>query len=110
MVVIELNKENFKKEVNLCDKPVIVDFFADWCGPCQMMKPVFSELSEDKDFSEVKFAKINISENEEIADIYLVQGIPTLLVLKKGQEVERLVGFGEKGVLKQKLTNILKDI
>ncbi|MBD3313039.1 thioredoxin [Candidatus Woesearchaeota archaeon] len=106
MAVTHLNKENFSKEVEQSDQPVIIDFWAEWCGPCRMMGPVFEELSNDYE-GKVKFAKINVDEEPDLAGRFAVQGIPSLVVVKDGNEVDRIVGFAPKEALKDKIDSIL---
>ncbi|MDO4268570.1 MAG: thioredoxin [Eubacteriales bacterium] len=87
--------ENFDAEVLKADKPVLVDFYADWCGPCKMMAPVVEQLAGELDgFAYV--GKLNVDENEEIAMRYKVMSIPTLIVFKNGEAVGKLVGVQAK--------------
>lgn len=88
---IKLSTENFEKEVLKSEKPVLVDFYADWCGPCNAMAPVIEELE-----GKVKVGKINVDENPDIAVEYNVMSIPTLIVFKNGKEEKRLVGLRNK--------------
>jgi len=109
MVVIHLNDNNFDKEVKNSNIPVIIDFWAPWCGPCQMMGPVFEKLS-DQFTGKLKFAKLGTDENPELASKFGIQGIPTLILVKDFKEVDRIVGFNSEGALKQKIDSILKKI
>lgn len=109
MTVVHVTKENFEKEIKESKTPVIIDFWAGWCGPCQMLGPVFEELA--KDFSDkLKFVKVNVDENAELANEFQVQGIPALVVIDKMAEKDRIVGFASKDVLKQKIVEILEKI
>ena len=92
---IKLRTENFEKEVLKSEKPVLVDFYADWCGPCNAMAPVIEELAKELE-GKVKVGKINVDENPDIAVEYNVMSIPTLIVFKNGKEEKRLVGLRNK--------------
>lgn len=98
---IELTDANFDQIVN-SDKPVLVDFWAEWCGPCKMIGPVVEELASDYDGKAV-VAKLNVDENPQVTARYGVRSIPTLLVFKGGQIVDKQVGAVPKSVLAQKL-------
>ena len=93
MAVIKLTAQNFEQEVVNSEKPVLVDFYADWCGPCKMMAPVVEEIAEEKE--DAKVCKLNIDEEMEIAQKYGVMSIPTLMVFKDGK-VDRKKRFGGK--------------
>ena len=97
---------DFEKEVLQSDKPVLVDFFADWCGPCKMMATVVEQLAEELE-GKAKVGKLNIDENMDIAEKYRVMNIPTFLIFKDGQEKERIVGAVSKNELKNKLEQTL---
>ena len=92
---IKLSTENFEKEVLKSEKPVLVDFYEDWCGPCNAMAPVIEELAKELG-GKVKVGKINVDENPDIAVEYNVMSIPTLIVFKNGKEEKRLVGLRNK--------------
>ena len=92
---LKLSSENFKEEVLNSEKPVLVDFYADWCGPCNAMSPVIEELAKELE-GKAKVGKINVDENSDIAVEYNVMSIPTLIVFKNGKEEKRLVGLRDK--------------
>ncbi len=95
--VIELNKDNFEKEVSKNEGITIVDCWAPWCGPCRMMSPIFEELAGE--MTDIKFCKLNVDDNREIANSYRVGGIPNFLMFKNGKAVASRVG----GSLKEDL-------
>ena len=92
---IKFSSENFEKEVLKSEKTVLVDFYADWCGPCNAMAPVIEELAAEVD-GKAKVGKINVDENSDIAVEYNVMSIPTLIIFKNGKEEKRLVGLRDK--------------
>ena len=94
MAVIHINKENFDKEVLNSDKPVLLDFWAPWCGPCRMVAPVLDEIAAER--PDVKVAKINVDEEAELAGQFSVFSIPTLVVIKNGEVVNQSVGARPK--------------
>ena len=94
MSVITVTNENFEREVLHADKPVLVDFWATWCGPCRMVSPIVDEIAEER--SDVKVCKINVDEEAELAAKFRIASIPTLLVVKDGQVVNQSVGARPK--------------
>ena len=94
MSAIQVNKDNFQEVVLNSDKPVLVDFWASWCGPCRMVAPVLEAIANER--SDVKVCKINVDEEPELAGRYNVMSIPTLLVVKEGQVVNQAVGARPK--------------
>lgn len=106
MTVTQLTQENFTQEVVQNDLPVLVDFWAPWCGPCKMMGPVFEELSSEYE-GKLKFAKLNTEEEPQLAAQFGIQSIPTLSLMHQGKEAGRIMGFAPKPALKQKIEEAL---
>jgi len=104
---VELNGNNFQQEVLESSIPVLVDLWAPWCMPCRMISPIVEELGNDNQ-GKLKVCKLNTDENQNIAARYGIQGIPTLLFFKDGQEVDRIVGVTPKPIIQQKLDAILQ--
>lgn len=100
MSSVAVNDESFDNEVLQSDKPVIVDFWAEWCGPCKQLSPVVDELAEDMKDS-VKVVKVNIDEAPEAPTKYGVRGVPTLMIFKDGQVIDTRVGGMPKSQLQQ---------
>ena len=103
---IHVSDETFEKSVLQSPVPVIVDFWAPWCGPCRMVAPIVDELSNEYD-GKVAFFKINVDDNPKTASQYGVMSIPTLIVFKNGQPVSNIVGFRPKAELKKNLDTAL---
>lgn len=101
MAEIILTKDNFESEVLNSDIPVLVDFWATWCGPCMMLAPVIEEIAEEFD-GKIKVGKVNVDEQNELAMQYRVASIPTLLLFKNGQLVNTSVGFMPKNSIIEK--------
>lgn len=94
MSVIHINKENFESEVLGSEKPVLLDFWATWCGPCRALGPVLDEIAEEN--SNIKVVKADVDENRELARKFRVMSVPTLLVIKNGETVARSLGVQSK--------------
>lgn len=96
---MEINKENFDKEIKT-DGIVIVDFFATWCGPCQMLSPILEELS-----TTYKVCKVNVDENQELAREYEIMSIPTVFIYKDGKQINKFIGYKTK----EEIEKLLKE-
>ncbi len=103
---VEINESKFEESVLKAANPVLVDFWAPWCGPCRMVAPVVDELAKEYD-GKVDFVKVNVDDNPKIASQYGVMSIPTLIVFKKGAPVTNIVGFRPKPELKKTLESAL---
>ena len=94
MAVVTITKENFENEVLKSDKPVLLDFWATWCGPCRMVSPIVDEIANERD--DIKVGKINVDEQMELAMRFQVSSIPMLVVFKDGKAVAKSVGYRPK--------------
>ena len=103
---MELTDQNFQKEVLQSDKPVLVDFFAEWCGPCKMIAPIMEELAKEY-AGKAKVMSLDVDANQQTASVYQVMSIPTLIFFAGGKAVERLMGLQRKDVLVEKLNSLL---
>lgn len=92
-----ITKENFESEVLKSDKPVLIDFWAAWCGPCKMLSPVIDEIAEER--SDIKVGKINVDEQPELASQFAVMSIPTLIVFKNGEVANKSIGVQPKDAI-----------
>jgi len=103
--IVTLTQENFDAEVLKASTPVLVDFWAEWCGPCKMIAPVLDELAEEH-AGQVKIGKVNIDQQQKLAAEYGVRAIPTLLLFKQGQVADQMVGLRSKGDLKASIARV----
>lgn len=108
-MVLELTSKNFSEEVLHSKIPVIIDFWASWCSPCLRMAPVFEDLSKDY-HEKLKFGKLSVDDFPDITEQYEVTGIPCLVLVHKGKEIDRIVGFQQKSELKEQIDAVLEQI
>ena len=105
-MVTEINDQNFESEVIKSTIPVVVDFWAPWCGPCRMIAPVTEKLSEEY-ANKIKFCKLNVDENPEMSQKYRVMSIPLLLLFKDGQQVDGILGAVPESIIQPKIKALL---
>ena len=98
-MIKHINKENFKTEILDSTEPILVDFFATWCGPCNMIGPVVERLSEERD--DVEFFNVDVDKNPDLAMKYRIQSIPALVLFKDGEEANRSIGFITKDKIEE---------
>ena len=103
----QLKSAEFESEVLKSQTPAVVDFYADWCGPCRMVSPIIEQLSKEY-AGKVKFVKLNTDENPDIAMKYGIMSIPTIIVFKNGQVASTVIGAGPASMYKQKIDAVLK--
>jgi thioredoxin 1 len=96
---VDVNDQQFQEEISNSSEPVLVDFWASWCGPCRMVAPVLEDLAVDYD-GKVKVLKVNVDENPDAASRYGIMSIPTMILFKNGEPVQTIVGFRKKEELK----------
>lgn len=102
MNVLKITNENYEEEVLKSDKPVLIDFYADWCGPCRMMSPIMDEIAEEMS-DKIKVGKVNVDENQELAMEYGVMSIPTIVIIENSKVKNTLVGVRDKNEIKEML-------
>ena len=102
MAAEHFTDKDFEEKVLKADKPVLVDFYADWCGPCKMLAPIIEEVADEYKGKYI-IGKVDVDANPETAGKYGVQSIPTLIIFKEGEEADRFMGFQSKEALKEKL-------
>ena len=106
--ILNLTQENFGAEVLSASTPVLVDFWAEWCGPCKMIAPLIDEIAKEK-AGTVKVAKVNVDENQSLSMKYNVRAIPALLFFKNGQVVDQVLGAVPKSEIARRLNNLVGD-
>lgn len=94
MEVLKVTNSNFEQEVLNSNKPVLIDFYADWCGPCKMISPVVEAVAKENE--DIKVVKVNVDDAQDLAIKYEVMSIPTLVVIKDGEEANRIIGLADK--------------
>jgi thioredoxin len=104
-LIVTLTRENFAQQVLQSPAPVLVDFWAEWCGPCKMIAPLLDEIADEYD-GKIKIGKVNVDEQQSLAAEYGVRAIPTLLVFSKGQVAEQMIGAKSKRDLKASLDRV----
>ncbi len=105
-MVIDINDQDFENEVLKSDLPVVVDFWAPWCGPCQMIAPIAEKLAQEYE-NKVKFCKLNVEDNQEIATKYQVKSIPLLIFFRGGEKVDESLGAVPENMLRPKVEALL---
>lgn len=105
-MALEITDKNFNEEVLQSEKPVLVDFWATWCGPCQMLGPIIEELSKEMG-DKVKIVKLEVDSNPETAEKYEIMSVPSLKIFKNGKVVKEFAGLQNKEILKNELENLI---
>ncbi|MDX9893731.1 MAG: thioredoxin [Patescibacteria group bacterium] len=107
MAEITFTDENFDQEVLHSQVPVLVDFWAPWCGPCKMQGPIIEELAKEMEGKNIKIGKLNVDDSPQSANKFRVMSIPTLMIFKNGQPVDQMIGVQDKNTLHNKLNSVL---
>jgi len=107
MAEITLTDENFEEEVIKSKVPVLVDFWAPWCGPCKMQEPILEELAKEYEDKDVKIAKLNVDQASKPAGQFQIMSIPTLIIFKDGKPVEQMLGIQDKKTLTEKINKMI---
>ena len=108
MSIVKLSNENFQEEIMNSELPVLVDFYAEWCGPCKMISPIIDELAESYD-GKIKVAKLDIDQSGDIASSQGVMSIPTIIFFKNGEKVEESTGALDKGQLEELIQKVIAE-
>ena len=104
--IISVDNDNFEQEIEKSDKPILMDFYADWCGPCRMVSSMLDDLSQ-KFSDRLKIVKINTESSYELSSKYHITGLPTLLLLKNGKECKRITGLVSKNQIESEVNSLL---
>jgi thioredoxin 1 len=105
-MTLEITDSSFQTEVNASALPVLVDFWAPWCGPCKMVAPVLEELAQEYT-GKIKIVKLNVDQNQQVAAQFGISSIPTLIMFKNGKETGKMIGFQSKDALKKMIAGLL---
>ncbi len=105
---VEINESNFEQEVEQSVIPVLIDFWAEWCGPCKMVAPILEEVAQERS-GVVKIGKVNVDHNTSLASRFGIQAIPTMLIFENGEVKEQIVGFNSKEALLEKIDQTVQS-
>ena len=105
--VLEVSEANFQKEVLKSDKPVVVDFWAEWCGPCKMLSPIVEAVAQGR--QDVKFCKVNVDDNPSPAGQFQIMSIPTLIFFKGGEPVDKVIGLISKDDMEKRVQGLFEQ-